>query len=116
MAACPTEAIALTTPEGQPAAELAQVPAQRPEPAVIQVRTQPAPVSLRARVLPVIGASLVWMGNEILPRLADLVLDSLDRRAATRRPTRTTRTPDSSRRQDGRSERQRRRRQRAGRE
>jgi NAD-dependent dihydropyrimidine dehydrogenase PreA subunit len=88
LAVCPGEAITLAPQE-----ELVRVPAlhpalqarptlqARPEPEVIQVRTQP--VSLRARVLPVAGAALAWAGREFLPRLADLLLDTLDRRTST---------------------------------
>ena len=79
LVACPTEAIALVTPEPELAATPVRVPARQPDPAVIQVRTPSMPVPLRARVLPVVGATLVWVGREIVPRLADLLLDSLER-------------------------------------
>jgi ferredoxin len=80
IAACPTEAIRLVTPERELAAEPVRVPTRQPEPEVLQVRTPSAPVPLRARVLPVVGATLAWAGREIMPWLADLLLDSLDRR------------------------------------
>jgi NAD-dependent dihydropyrimidine dehydrogenase PreA subunit len=80
VAACPTEAIRLVTPERALAAEPVRVPVRQPEPEVIQVRTASPPVPLRAQVLPVVGATLAWAGREILPRLADLLLDGLDRR------------------------------------
>ncbi len=80
IAACPTEAIRLVTPERELAAAPGRLPVPQPEPEVIQVRTPSSPVSLRARVLPVVGATLAWAGREVLPRLADLLLDSLDRR------------------------------------
>jgi ferredoxin len=93
LAACPVEAIMLV-PGAEPAHVSALQPAHqarpdhqahreplfRPEPEVIHVRTQP--VSLPARVLPMAGAALVWAGREILPRLADVVLDALDRRSS----------------------------------
>lgn len=80
LAACPTEAIRLTTPAQEPAAGPVRVPLRQPEPQVIQVRTASPPLPLRARVLPVVGAGLAWAGREILPRLADLLLEGLDRR------------------------------------
>jgi ferredoxin len=116
VAACPTQAIALTTPEGVPAAELARVPALRPEPEVIRVRTEPAPVSFSSRVLPVVSAALVWAGREIVPRVADLVLDNLDRRAARQREPVSARAAGPSGRRGKASGRQRRRRRRAGRQ
>jgi NAD-dependent dihydropyrimidine dehydrogenase PreA subunit len=83
LAACPTGAIALAAQE-EPVAEAARLPALRPEPEVIRVGTQPAPVPLRSRALPVVGAALAWAGREILPWLADFLLD----RQATRRQAR----------------------------
>jgi Fe-S-cluster-containing hydrogenase component 2 len=85
LAACSAEAIALT-PQAEPVRvpalhtdhQVCQEPLFRPGPEVIQVRTQP--VSLRARVLPLAGAALAWAGREILPWLADFLLDTLDRR------------------------------------
>ena len=84
LAACPNGAIILSEQEN-PMAEAVRLPAFWPEghgrPAleVIRVRTQSAPLPLRARVLPIAGAALAWAGREILPRLADLMLDTLDR-------------------------------------
>jgi NAD-dependent dihydropyrimidine dehydrogenase PreA subunit len=86
LAACPTGAIALATHEG-PAVEPIRVPTRRPEPEVIRVKAQTAPVPLRARVLPMMGAALAWAGREILPRLADSLLDTLDRRTAAAQAT-----------------------------
>ncbi len=83
IAACPIEAIALAMPS-EPAVDPARVPALRPEPRVIQVKTGPAPVPFRASVLPVVGGALVWAGREILPRLADYFLRDLDRRLESR--------------------------------
>ena len=76
--ACATEAIVLA-PQPRLASKAASLLVKRPEPEIVPVRTSPAPVALRARVLPVIGATLAWAGREILPRLADLLLDRLDR-------------------------------------
>jgi NAD-dependent dihydropyrimidine dehydrogenase PreA subunit len=78
LAACPTVAITLA-----PQAEPVRMPALRPEPEAIRIRTQPAP--LRFRVLPVAGAALVWAGREILPRLADFLLYTLDRQTTAPR-------------------------------
>ena len=83
LAACPNRAIALASPK-EPAPDRVRVPALRPAPEVVQVRppAAPAAVPLRVRALPVLSAALVWVGREILPRLADVLLDSLDRRTA----------------------------------
>jgi NAD-dependent dihydropyrimidine dehydrogenase PreA subunit len=90
LAACPNEAIALTRQ-----AERVLIPALRPEPESIQVSMQPLP--WHAKVLPVAGAALplasaalAWTGREILPRLADFLLDTLDRRLAAPQTTGTT--------------------------
>jgi NAD-dependent dihydropyrimidine dehydrogenase PreA subunit len=87
--ACPEQAIALTeqrVPRPEPARQLAR----RPEPDVIRVRTRPAPVPLRTRVLPVVSAALAWAGREIVPRLADTLLDAIDRRQTGRQTAVTT--------------------------
>jgi NAD-dependent dihydropyrimidine dehydrogenase PreA subunit len=78
---CPVEAITIRT-AAQPMPEPARTPALRPEPEVIRIATRQEPAPLRSRVLPVVGTALVWAGREVLPRLADLLLDALDRRAA----------------------------------
>lgn len=83
LAACPEGAITLTAQE-EPVAEAARLPALRPEPELLRVRTSPAPVPLRSRALPVVGAALAWAGREILPRVADLMLDTLDRQTTRR--------------------------------
>lgn len=80
LAICPSGAITLTTQE-EPVVEAARLPALRPEPEVVHVRTLPAPVPLRSRALPVVSAALAWAGREILPWLADLMLDTLNSQA-----------------------------------
>jgi Fe-S-cluster-containing hydrogenase component 2 len=77
LAACPCEAISLVTQEG-PIAETAPLPALRPEPAVIRVKTQPTLVPFRSKVLTAVGAALAWAGREILPSLEEFLLDTLD--------------------------------------
>jgi NAD-dependent dihydropyrimidine dehydrogenase PreA subunit len=114
IAACPTQAITLATLERGPAAEPVRVPARRPEPEVIRVRTQTIPVPFRTTVLPVVGAGLVWAGREIVPRLADLLLDALDRWTARRRTTEITRDVGSPVREGKGGGRQQRRRRRGG--
>lgn len=82
IAACPTGAITFTTQGEVPVAEPARMPAIRPEPAVIQIRTEALPQPMRTRVLPLFGATLAWAGRELVPRLADYLLDGLDSRMA----------------------------------
>jgi NAD-dependent dihydropyrimidine dehydrogenase PreA subunit len=81
---CPTKAILSSEPATSPATEPAHIPARRPEPQIVQVGSYP-PQSWRARVLPVVGAALVWAGREIVPRLAEYLVYDLDRRVARRR-------------------------------
>jgi NAD-dependent dihydropyrimidine dehydrogenase PreA subunit len=78
--ACPAEAISLLAP-AENRTEPIRVPVRRPEPEVIQVQTQPAPVPFRTSLLPVVGTALAWGWREIVPRLADYFLHDLDRRA-----------------------------------
>ena len=57
---------------------------------VIRIPSDPAPVQgveletrdlrIRDAILTAVGPLLLWTGREILPRLADLILSSLDRR------------------------------------
>ena len=103
--ACPVEAISLVTgtaqidqekctgceacvevcPNGamlamrEPVAEQVSVPSVRPATEVIRVMPQPAPVSLWARAMPAIGASLTFLGRNIAPRLATYLVNALDR-------------------------------------
>jgi len=81
IAACPREAISYFREAAKPRPEPERLPARRPEPEVIQVRTETAP--LRARVLPVVSAALVWAGRELLTYLTDYALDNLDRRTVS---------------------------------
>jgi ferredoxin len=113
LAACPGEAITLIALE-EPVAETVHVPALRPELEIIQVRTQSAPVLLRSRVLPVIGAALTWAGREIVPWLAELALDTLDRQATRPQARGETRSPPSPATGAKGGGRQHRRRQRRG--
>ena len=67
----------------EPLAERAVVPIVRPAAEVIQVKPQPAPVSLRSRAAPAVSAAaaaLTFLGRNIAPRLADYLLNALDRR------------------------------------
>ena len=112
VAACPTEAIviseqvAVSTPD--------QALPARPEPNVISVEPQPAPVALRTKVLPVVGAALNWAGRELVPRLAYYLLDGLDHQA-TRQPGRSVARGGGSSDNLRGSGRQQRRRHRGGR-
>lgn len=104
LGACPEGAILSVS---EPVAEEAGLPAVRPAPEVIRIRVPPlaplgaglaerrasevAPVPWRARVLPVVGAALAYVGRE-LPRIVPAVLDALERRP-TRQPEVPDRTP-----------------------
>jgi len=110
---CPTGAIAIRT-AAQPAPASARMPAVRPEPEVVRIATKPEPAPLGSRMLPVVGTALVWAGREILPRLADLLLDALDRRAARPQVNGGSRRRDSLASGNEGAGRQRRRRRRGG--
>ena len=115
IAACPTGAIALATLE-EAMVEPVRVPAPRPEPQVIQVKTKSAQAPFRHSVLPVIVGALAWGWREIVPRLAEYLLYDLDRRSARRRTPaarQSTRDNGTSVRGGG-SGRRRRRRRRGG--
>lgn len=115
---CPMEAITLES-SVEPVEEPVRTPVPVSQVTVVRVRTQPAPMRLRDRVLPAIGTALVWAGREIVPRLADYVLDNLEDWAtddsATRARTRTSESITStSSTSGGKGAGRRRRRRRRG--
>lgn len=111
IAACPREAIAFLTQMSSPQAKALDVLASRPEPEVIRVRTQPSRVSLRSRVLPLVGATAAWAARELVPVMAEYLVERLERRVA-RQPRRVAkRTPEASRRHEGGGGRRRHRHQ-----
>jgi len=112
VAACPTDAIEVT--ERLDVYVPTRVPTVRTGPEVIAIKTQPAPVDLRAKLLPVVGAALSWTGRELVPRLAIALLEGLDRRAAGQPTTGLARGGSSSGGSGG-SGRQQRHRHRGGR-
>jgi ferredoxin len=114
VAACPTEAITITSPAASPEPQRVLTPAPRPEPAVVRIEREMAPAPARTKVLPVVGAALTWAGRELVPRLATYLLDSLDRRMATRPTSDIARSGSSSTNRGG-GGRQRRHRHRGGR-
>jgi NAD-dependent dihydropyrimidine dehydrogenase PreA subunit len=88
IAVCPTGAITITSQPSPHLSEPVRVPVVRPQPEMVRVKAQPSPVPLRARVLPAVGAAVVWAGREIVPRLMDYALHSLERRPVDRRSSR----------------------------
>jgi len=77
--ACPTGAMLAVR---EPVRERVALPSVRPAPAVTRPKSQPAPVSLRTRAVPAVGAALTFLGRNVAPRLADYLLNALDRRLA----------------------------------
>ncbi|HNS52318.1 MAG TPA: 4Fe-4S binding protein [Anaerolineae bacterium] len=75
--ACPSGAI-YALAQARDATEPARLPARRPEPSVIHADAPSALTATRFKLLPALGAALVWIGRELLPSLLDL----LDRRAS----------------------------------
>jgi Fe-S-cluster-containing hydrogenase component 2 len=67
----------------EPVEERVAVPSTRPATEVIRIQPQPVPVSLRTRALPAVSeaaAALAYLGRNVAPRLADHLLNVLDRR------------------------------------
>ncbi len=114
LAACPTGAMALAIQE-LAVEEQVQVPALRPVPEIIQVKTQPAVTRLRTRLLPAVGTAMVWAGRELLPRLADSLVNALDRRATEPPSGEVARRREAQRAGTRGRGHQRRQRQRGGR-
>lgn len=107
VAVCPTEAIMIV--EEVTTAVPARVPAIRSELDAVLVKSQPAPVPLRVKVLPVVSAALSWAGRELVPRLAHYLLDGLDRRATGQQASGVARggSPSSGRGGSGQQQRHR---------
>jgi hypothetical protein len=82
--ACPTEAITLLSEAVPVVTEAVRPVTPRPRPSTIEIETRQESVPLRAQVLPVLGTMASWAAREILPRLGDSLLRSLDRWAAER--------------------------------
>lgn len=76
---CPNRAMLAVR---EPLRERVTVPSVRPAPDVIRVKPQPAPVSLRTGAVPAVRAALTYLGRNLAPRLADYLLNALDRRLA----------------------------------
>jgi Fe-S-cluster-containing dehydrogenase component len=110
VAACPAEAIVLTEPAPLPQQDVTRVPARRPEPEVVVVGTDQMPVPMRAKVLPLLGAAITWAGREIVPRLADHLLQNLDRQATNGRAAATGSSNGSASHEGQKGRRHRRRR------
>ena len=108
LAACPSGAITPIAQE-EPVAEAARLPALRPEPEVIRVRTLPGPVSLRSRALPVVGAILARAGREMLCWLADVLLYRQTTRPEARAGAHARETLASGAKNGGQQHRHRRR-------
>lgn len=76
---CPQDAIMpVEVIEPAVAGQTTLVPVPQPG-EIVTVQPHPAKPSLRESVLPAIGSALLWTGREIIPRLASLALNSLDR-------------------------------------
>jgi NAD-dependent dihydropyrimidine dehydrogenase PreA subunit len=102
----------------EPAASRAGPPTE-----IIQVELPPPPVvveesaspSLAQRVAPTVGAALGFLGREVLPKLVQLAVDTIEDRLARSRAERSsemTTAGRTSRSGEGRGGRRRRRRQR----
>lgn len=116
---CPTGALTqVAEPVPADAVELPLLPVVQPSVEVVPAETR-GPTPWRRTVLPAVGGGLVWVGREIVPRLATLALDALDgalnrrssiQRGRWSRDEGITPAPAGRRRGRGRRERRRRRR------
>jgi ferredoxin len=81
--ACPNEAIlVMIEPVEEKAISLREQPA--PEVALAEPRRTPAPS--RTQVVPVVGATLAFLGREVAPRLATYLIDALEHRLSRQQP------------------------------
>jgi len=111
---CPQGAILVG--EKQPVAENVIQISALPKPTLDTLVEPAEQMPLREMLLPAIGSVLLWTGRELVPRLADLALNALDRRIQTAnmspdhqylRPHRNDVSPSASGRGRGRRRRRR---------
>ncbi len=81
--ACPLGAIICEEEKSQPETILMKV---KPAPVEVIRNQEPVPGPIRSIVLPVLGSVLIWTGRELIPRLANLALKTLDQRILTTDP------------------------------
>jgi NAD-dependent dihydropyrimidine dehydrogenase PreA subunit len=112
--ACPNQAILMVIePAEEKAISLREQPA--PEGALAEPHRPPAP--LRSQVVPVVGAALAFLGREVAPRLATVLMEALDRRLSQQPNivgSTQNLTPSSKNDGKGRQKGQRRRQRRRG--
>jgi NAD-dependent dihydropyrimidine dehydrogenase PreA subunit len=75
--ACPNQAILVVI---EPAEEKAISLREQPAPEVAPAEPHRPPAPSRSQVVPVLGAALAFLGREVAPRLAMVLMDALDRR------------------------------------
>jgi len=115
--ACPNGAItALSVPARKLA--IAALPAAESQIVPVQTRVAPLKTTSPARgLMPLVGAALTFLGREVTPRLADVMIAALERRLA--RPTTTavalTSAPSRNLASQGRGEQRKQARYRGGR-
>jgi len=112
--ACPNEAILVVI---EPAEEKAISLREQPAPEVALAEPHRPPAPLRSQVVPVVGAALAFLGREVAPRLAMVLMDALDRRLSQQPNTvgsTQNLTPSSKNGGKGRQKGQRRRHRRRG--
>jgi NAD-dependent dihydropyrimidine dehydrogenase PreA subunit len=83
--ACPNQAILVVI---EPAEEKAISLREQPAPEVALAEPHRPPAPLRSQVAPVVGAALAFLGREVAPRLAMVLMDALDRRLSQQPPLR----------------------------
>jgi ferredoxin len=76
--ACPNKAILVVI---EPTEEKAISFHEQPAPEVAPAGPPRSPTLLRAKVIPVVGTALAFLGREVAPRLATYLIDALERQS-----------------------------------
>jgi NAD-dependent dihydropyrimidine dehydrogenase PreA subunit len=113
VSACPNDTIALVEREQRARDVPARVPAQS-EPKVIQVKAKRLTTPLRYRVLQGVGVALAWAARNVVPQVADYLLNRPERPNVAVRPTASSSAGVSAGLGGGGKRQQQRNRQRAG--
>ena len=81
--ACPNKAILVMI---EPVEEKAISLREQPAPEVVLAEPPRTLAPLRTQVVPVVGATLAFLGREVAPRLATYLIDALERRLSRQQP------------------------------
>jgi hypothetical protein len=113
LTACANDAIALVEREKHGEETSALVPAQ-PEPKVIRVKGERSTTPLCNKLLQGVGVALAWAARNVVPQVADYLLNRPERPNVAVRPTASSSAGVSAGLGGGGKRQQQRNRQRAG--